>query len=109
MAVPVQRYEDLGSRPGDTIWINNSWKGALEAVPSSNKLDSGCNGNYIQRSLDGGGGLDENGQELYAEVGDCDLSGGHLTSFNRSGDPAPYATTTLAMQNRVRTLVRQLD
>ena len=49
---------------------------------------------------------------LYAEVGDATKS--HLMStFGGSpnyrppcnGDPAPYATTTLAMQNRIRTLV----
>ena len=54
------------------------------------------------------------GQEtLYAEVGEPSMLGGqrgHFTSFGGTGgsyrsEPAPYATTTLAMNNKIRTLV----
>ena len=50
-------------------------------------------------------------QGLYAEVGEAVAAKSHLMStfasaHYRVNDPAPYATTTLAMQNRIRTLVR---
>ena len=54
-----------------------------------------------------------NQQSLYAEVGEIGVynNNGLLTTFNgpmmRPSDPAPYATTTLAMQNRTRTMVRK--
>ena len=48
-----------------------------------------------------------NSQDLYAEVGDVTATSNLLSTFNNQhadqnqfgGDPAPYATTTLAMQN----------
>ena len=53
------------------------------------------------------------GETLYAEVGEPSMMGGHrgnFTSFGGTGgsyrsEPAPYATTTLAMNNKMRTLV----
>lgn len=100
LAVPVQRYEDMSrlhpvSRDG-SIWVNHGhpseWK------PGSQKSDCFYN--------DHG-----DGQALYAEVGDTDEV---LTTFNGfstsksdgngPSEPAPYATTTLAMQNRMRTV-----
>jgi len=52
---------------------------------------------------------EEDDHALYAEVGEASATseGGLLSTFNLGGvsDPAPYATTTLAMQNRTRNLV----
>ena len=43
--------------------------------------------------------------DIYAEVGDCDVDLASGFGFRHaSADPAPYATTTLAMQNKMRTL-----
>ena len=45
--------------------------------------------------------------DIYAEVGDVDVdlaSGFGFRPNASTGDPAPYATTTLAMQNKMRTL-----
>ena len=49
-------------------------------------------------------------ETLYAEVGEASFGGrNNFSSFGGSGsyrsDPAPYATTTLAMNNKMRTLV----
>ncbi len=55
-------------------------------------------------------------QDLYAEVGDPTGNGNNnksgLSTFAgsqlmmRTSDPAPYATTTLAMQNQTRRMVK---
>ena len=45
---------------------------------------------------------------LYAEVGEASFNGrANFSSFGGSyrSEPAPYATTTLAMNNKMRTLV----
>ena len=52
------------------------------------------------------------GQEtLYAEVGEPSMLGGTRANFTSFGsyrsEPAPYATTTLAMNNKMRTLVSE--
>ena len=49
-------------------------------------------------------------ETLYAEVGEASFNGrNNFSSFGGSAsyrsDPAPYATTTLAMNNKMRTLV----
>ncbi len=68
--------------PREAVWLGPSWKDKEK---------------------------DADGHDLYAEVGEGDS--GLLTTFNgfggagASSDPAPYATTTLAMQNRMRTVV----
>jgi roundabout axon guidance receptor 2 len=102
LAVPVQRYEDMHhsqqqqQHQSETVWINGNWKqGTLD----------------INKSVLDGGSYYKDGnasQDLYAEVGDCDDIGA-MSTFNFStrstSDPAaPYATTTLAMQNKMRTL-----
>ena len=51
--------------------------------------------------------INNNSQDLYAEVSDVTVTSGLLSTFNNphafqnpsSGDPEPYATTTLAMHN----------
>ena len=60
--------------------------------------------------------MNNNSQDLYAEVSDVTMASGLLSTFHTqqpglqnqfSGDPEPYATTTLAMQNtNARLLVR---
>ena len=98
LPVPVQRYEDMRNGGGnDTVWINGNWK--------QGSLDLANNGYYTAAS--GGGGKDAAGNDLYAEVGEIDDN--VMSTFNNGGgfgntDPAPYATTTLAMQNKMRTL-----
>ena len=91
-AVPVGLHDARQMHQQDhQVWLGGGWKGG------SNYEKNG----YAE------------GQDLYAEVGDCGGGNGEglLTTFNgfngRNGcsDPAPYATTTLAMQNSVRTLV----
>ena len=42
--------------------------------------------------------------DIYAEVGDVDVDLASGFGFRPNADPAPYATTTLAMQNKMRTL-----
>ena len=51
--------------------------------------------------------MNNNSQDLYAEVSDVTMTSGLLSTFHTqpslqhqfNGDPEPYATTTLAMQN----------
>eukprot|EP00095_Tigriopus_kingsejongensis_P009444 maker-scaffold108_size357748-snap-gene-2.20 protein:Tk09444 transcript:maker-scaffold108_size357748-snap-gene-2.20-mRNA-1 annotation:"conserved hypothetical protein" len=111
LAVPVQRYEDMSrlhpacsSRDG-SMWVNansghlhHHWKNGSDLVVQGQKSGE-C---FYNDNSDG--------QALYAEVGDTDEV---LTTFNgfptsksdtSNGDPAPYATTTLAMQNRIRSV-----
>ena len=57
--------------------------------------------------------MNNNSQDLYAEVSDIAVTTGLLSTFNNhpvfqnqsNGDPEPYATTTLAMQNTNSRLV----
>ncbi len=86
-------YEDM---TGNTIWVNGNWKEKLNQQ------------NFPPE------------QSLYAEVGDPSNKSHLMSTFGSSSvaspsannyrlvvqDPAPYATTTLAMQNRIRTMVR---
>ena len=60
--------------------------------------------------------MNNNSQDLYAEVSDVTMASGLLSTFHSQqpglqnqfgGDPEPYATTTLAMQNtNARLLVK---
>ena len=91
-------YDDMTARLNDSIWINNStndgsWGKAGFQPPSVTYSQP----NHPQN-------------DLYAEVNDPSL----MTSFNNNHgsynrDPAPYATTTLAMQNRNNLHVRQFS
>ena len=98
-----QHYEDMtrlhSNGTGNTIWVNGGWKEKLqEQQQPNNFMTAGSNPD----------------QGLYAEVGDANSNKSHLMStfaapsggnYRLGPDPAPYATTTLAMQNRIRTMV----
>ena len=78
----------------DSVWMNsnghNHWKQQQHHHSNSGDKASGASD-----------------VDIYAEVGDCDVdlaSGFGFRPNNASADPAPYATTTLAMQNKMRTL-----
>ena len=80
-----------------TLWMQNSWQQAME------KQQFIQNKNYQPAT-------DHPHETLYAEVGEASFGPrNNFTSFGGSGsyrsDPAPYATTTLAMNNKMRTLV----
>ena len=81
--------------PNDTLWMSNSWQQAMEKQQFiQNKIHQNDEKNY-------------SGETLYAEVGEASFNGrNHFSSFGGSyrSDPAPYATTTLAMNNKMRTL-----
>ena len=93
--------------PGDnSLWMANSWQHALDKQQQFIQ-----NKNYMaecDKSYPGPGQ-----ETLYAEVGEPSMMGGQrrdFTSFGGTGgsyrsEPAPYATTTLAMNNKMRTLV----
>ena len=121
LSTPLQRYEDMTrlnpqGGPGrlDTVWINGTavgWKEKEQQQHSSL--------HYATGSATAHHDMFNNQQSLYAEVGEvvnAYNNNGLLTTFNNSpqpphpsmrpGDPAPYATTTLAMQNRTRSMVR---
>ena len=86
---------------GNTIWVNGGWKEKLQEQQHNSFMTAGSNQD----------------QGLYAEVGDANSNKSHLMStfagpptpsgghYRLGQDPAPYATTTLAMQNRIRTMV----
>ena len=77
--------------------MSNSWQQAMEKQQFiQNKIHQNEDKNY-------------SGETLYAEVGEASFNGRkNFSSFGGSyrSDPAPYATTTLAMNNKMRTLVR---
>ena len=84
----------------NSLWMANTWQQAVE------KQQFIQNKNYhpedIQKSYPS--------ETLYAEVGEASFNGrNNFSSFGGSAsyrsDPAPYATTTLAMNNKMRTLV----
>ena len=87
--------------PADnSLWMANTWQQALDKQQFlHNKNFSGSEKSYPGP-----------GQEtLYAEVGEPSSFRGNFSSFGGTGgsyrsEPAPYATTTLAM-NKMRTLV----
>ena len=101
-----QHYEDMtrlhSNGTGNTIWVNGGWKEKLqEQQQPNNFMTAGSNPD----------------QGLYAEVGDANSNKSHLMStfaapsggnYRLGPDPAPYATTTLAMQNRIRTMVSKI-
>merc|ERR1719471_1522096 len=83
----------------NSLWMANTWQQAVE------KQQFIQNKNYhpedIQKSYPS--------ETLYAEVGEASFNGrNNFSSFGGSAsyrsDPAPYATTTLAMNNKMRTL-----
>ena len=100
-----QHYEDMTrlhtNGTGNTIWVNGGWKEKLQEQQHNSFMTAGSNQD----------------QGLYAEVGDANSNKSHLMStfagpptpsgghYRLGQDPAPYATTTLAMQNRIRTMV----
>ena len=98
LTLPVsQHYEDMTRlSPNNSIWINGGWKEKLQQQEQLNNPY-----NHEQHGL-------------YAEVGEAANkhllstfgSAGNHTTY-RNNDPAPYATTTLAMQNKVRTMVSE--
>ena len=103
-----QHYEDMtrlqSNGSGNTIWVNGGWKEKLqEQQQHSSFMSAAATSNQPAD------------QALYAEVGDANSNKSHLMStfgttpsggnFRLGPDPAPYATTTLAMQNRIRTMV----
>ena len=71
-------YDEMTARLNESFWINNS--------------NGSCHSSWNNRNHD------HQQQQLYAEVNDLKMT----SSFNnnQSHEPAPYATTTLAMQNR---------
>jgi roundabout axon guidance receptor 2 len=114
LSTPLQHYEDLTRlNPShatgrlDTVWMNGGAAGWKEKEQQQhNSL------HYATGNATGHHDLFQPQQSLYAEVGEVVNvynNNGLLTTFNgppgRHGDPAPYATTTLAMQNRTRTVV----
>ena len=99
LTLPVsQHYEDMTRlSPNNSIWVNGGWKEKLQQQQ--------------QQELNNPYNHEQHG--LYAEVGEAANkhllstfgSAGNHTTY-RNNDPAPYATTTLAMQNKVRTMVK---
>jgi len=102
--VPVNRMNNNGHlhlNPTENMWMSDSWQQAMEKqqfIQTQNyQLDEK---NYHAE------------QSLYAEVGDVALGernnlssfGGSYRSGGARSEPAPYATTTLAMSNKMRTL-----
>ena len=91
----LQRYDNMNRLDPDSMWsAAGDWKG-VSSTGSGNGPQVKTNLHY-------------NEQSVYAEVGESTTTSTCVDSFaNNSGlnEPAPYATTTLAMQNRVRTLV----
>ena len=98
----------------DNIWTNGGWKEKLQEQPQMQ-----LNNSFLSS---GNGSHSEAGGGLYAEVGESAApssgnkshlmstfggSSGHNYRMGGS-DPAPYATTTLAMQNRIRTMVSNI-
>jgi len=102
--VPVHRVNDNGHfhpNQTETMWMSNSWQQAMEKQQFiQNQEHQLEEKNYHPEA------------SLYAEVGEATFGGrNNLSSFGgsyRSGgvhsEPAPYATTTLAMNNKMRTL-----
>eukprot|EP00092_Neocalanus_flemingeri_P031723 GFUD01034457.1.p1 GENE.GFUD01034457.1~~GFUD01034457.1.p1 ORF type:complete len:1341 (+),score=224.87 GFUD01034457.1:285-4307(+) len=98
--VPVNRVNDTSNfhlNPRETMWMSNSWQQAMEKHQFiENQEEKNC----------------QPEASLYAEVGEAGFGiRNNLSSFGgsyRSGgvhsEPAPYATTTLAMNNKMRTL-----
>ena len=101
LTLPVsQHYEDMTRlSPNNSIWINGGWKEKLQQQQQQQQQFNNASYNQEQHGL-------------YAEVGEASANkhllstfGGSVMTTYRNNDPAPYATTTLAMQNKVRTMV----
>ena len=119
MAAPLQHYEDLArlNPQNGAVWMNGSSSGWKEK--EQQQLQQHNSLHYATGNATSMHDHFSNQQSLYAEVGDVVNvynNNGLLTTFNgsalgptppmRHDDPAPYATTTLAMQNKIRTMVR---
>ena len=116
LSTPLQHYEDLTrlNPPNGSVWINGNsagWKEKEQQQQQQQQQHSSLH--YATGSATAHHEMFNNQQSLYAEVGEIGVynNNGLLTTFNgpmmRPSDPAPYATTTLAMQNRTRTMVRK--
>ena len=116
LSTPLQHYEDLTrlNPASGAVWMNNGatagWK---EKEQQQQQQQHNNSLHYATGNATAHHDMFNNQQSLYAEVGEIGINvynnNGLLTTFNgpsmRSGDPAPYATTTLAMQNRTRMMV----
>merc|ERR1719220_2763994 len=88
----------------DTMWMSNSWQQAMEKQSFIHTQERQMEQEKLYSNQE---------PSLYAEVGEAAFGLGrhNLSSFGgsyRSGgmisEPAPYATTTLAMNSKMRTL-----
>lgn len=93
------------------MWMSNSWQQAMEKQSYINSQDRRLDQEKLYNTQEKIYSNQE--QSLYAEVGEGAFGLGrhNLSSFGGSyrngsmmSDPAPYATTTLAMNNKMRTL-----
>jgi roundabout axon guidance receptor 2 len=116
LSLPAQHYEDMTRLhpQSNSIWINGGWKEKLQEQQQQQQQQQ-QQLNFMSQQQQ------QADQGLYAEVGDITTTSGNnnkshqhlMQSFAgfsphmnyRPGDPAPYATTTLAMQNRMRVMV----
>ena len=103
--MPVsQHYEDMTRlSPNNSIWINGGWKEKLQQQEQLNNPY-----NHEQHGLYAEVGEAAANKHLLSTFGSVSGVGNHTTPYHRNNDPAPYATTTLAMQNKVRTMVSEV-
>ena len=101
------------NRLNDTIWLNGgdgggSWSKEGKCImPTYFSQVNNIPSNMRTSSSPSTTLMNNNSQDLYAEVSDVTVTSGLLSTFNNqhayqnqsSGDLEPYATTTLAMQN----------
>jgi hypothetical protein len=105
---------DILNRLNDTRWTNadrcngGQWtKERNGMMPAHYTQACGLQGSIRASSSPSTTIMNNNSQDLYAEVSDVTVTSGLLSTFNNphafqhqsSGDPEPYATTTLAMHN----------
>ena len=74
---PTGMYDEMTARLNESFWVNNS--------------NGSCHSSWNDRNQD-------QHQQLYAEVNDLKMTSSY--NNNQGQEPAPYATTTLAMQSR---------
>ena len=105
LTLPVsQHYEDMTRlSPNNSIWINGGWKEKLQQQEQLNNPY-----NHEQHGLYAEVGEAAANKHLLSTFGSVSGVGNHTTPYHRNNDPAPYATTTLAMQNKVRTMVSEV-
>ena len=104
LTLPVsQHYEDMTRlSPNNSIWVNGGWKEKLQQQEQLNNPY-----NHEQHGLYAEVGEAAANKHLLSTFGSVSGVGNHTTPYHRNNDPAPYATTTLAMQNKVRTMVSE--